>query len=89
MLSYPEKLLDILVVAIKTLPDQVVNIVRDTLTISPDNTEVVSIAVSSSNGNKAREIIATAIKSGLSEESATAAAIAGGAKKTDIAKQNN
>ena len=72
--------------AIKALPDQVVNIVRDALQISPENTEVVSIAVNSTNGDKAREIIATAIKSGISEESATAAAIAGGANKTDLAK---
>ncbi len=86
MQSYPKRILDILVVAIKALPDQVVDIVRDTLRISPDNTDVVSIAVHSSNGDKAREIISAAIKSGISEESATAAAIAGGAKKTDIAK---
>jgi hypothetical protein len=50
MKSYPEKLLDILVVAIKALPDQVVNLVRDTLRISPDNTDVVSIAIHSSHG---------------------------------------
>ena len=88
MQSYPEKILDILAVAIKALPEQVVSIVRDTLRISPDNTEVVSIAVNSSSGNKAREIISTAVKSGISQESATAAAIAGGALEADIAKAN-
>ena len=88
MLNYPERMLDILVMAIKALPDQVVNIVRDTLIISPDNTEVISVAVNSSHSDKAREIIAAAIKSGISKESATAAAIAGGAKETDLAKVN-
>jgi len=86
MLSYPDKLLDILVVAIKALPEQVVGLVRDALTISPDNTAVVSLAVSSSNSDKARDIIATAIKSGISIESATEAAIAGGAKEIDLVK---
>jgi len=88
MQSYPEKILDILTVAIIALPDQVVNIVRDALRISPDNMEVVSIAINSSSSDKAREIVAAAIKSGISIESATAAAIAGGAKQTDIVKVN-
>jgi hypothetical protein len=88
MQSYPEKILDILAVAIKALPEQVISIVRDTLRISPDNTEVVSIAVNSSSANKAREIISTAVKSGISQESATAAAIAGGALEADIVKIN-
>ncbi len=89
MQSYPERMLDILVVAIKALPEQVVSIVRDTLRISPDNTEVVSIAINSSKGEKARDIISTAIKSGISKETATAAAIAGGAKESDLAIVNN
>lgn len=86
MKSNPEKLLDILVVAIKALPDQVVNIVRDTLKISPKNADVVTVAVNSTNGNNAREIISIAIKSGISEASATQAAIEGGARQIDIVK---
>lgn len=86
MLSYPEKLLDILIVAVKALPDQVTNIVRDTLRLSSDNSGIISVAVSSSNREKTREIIATAIQSGMSKESATAAAIAGGAKLADIVR---
>lgn len=86
MMSYPEKILDILAVAIKALPDQVVNLVRDTLRISPENPDIVSIAIHSSNGGNAREIISMAIKSGISEASATQAAIDGGAKQTDITK---
>jgi len=89
MHSYPERILDIFVIAIKELPDQVVSFVRDTLRISPDNTEVVSVAINSSSGDKAREIISTAIKSGISKESATAAALAGGANEDDIAKLDN
>lgn len=86
MQSYPEKILDILVVAIKALPDQVTNIVRNTLRLSSDSTDVISVAVNSSHRAKTREIIATAIQSGISKESATAAAIAGGAKPADIVK---
>ena len=86
MKSYPEKVLDILAVAINVLPEEVIKLVRNTLRISPDNTEVISVAINSSNSNKSREIISAAIKSGISQESATAAAIAGGAKKADIVK---
>lgn len=89
MQSYPEKVLDILSVAINELPDQVLSFVRDTLRISPDNSDVVSIAINSSSSDKAREIISTAVKSGISQETATAAAIAGGAKQEDIAKLND
>jgi len=86
MLSYPEKLLDILTVAIKALPNQVSSIVSNTIKLFPNNAEeVVSTAVSSTNGKRAREIIETAIHSGVSEEQATAAAIAGGASSADIA----
>ena len=86
MQSYPEKILDILVIAVQALPDQVANIVRDTLRLSPDSSEVISTAVSHSNNESAREIVTTAIQSGMSKESATAAAIAGGAKLTDIVR---
>lgn len=84
MQSYPERLLDILVIAIKTIPNQVVNIVKNTLRISPDNSEVVSMAISSSKDDKTRQIITAAIKSGFSEEAANTAAIIGGAKESNL-----
>ncbi len=87
MLSYPEKLLDILTVAIKALPNQLTRIVTDAIELFPDSAEeVITTAVSSTSKERAREIIATAINSGVSEEQATAAAIAGGATSTDVAK---
>ena len=86
MKSYPEKLLDILVIAVKAFPDQVASTVRDTLRLSVDSSEVISVAVRSSHKEKAREIITTAVKSGMSKESATAAAILGGAKHSDIVR---
>ena len=67
-------------------PDQVANIVRDTLRLSPDSSDVISTAVSYSNNVNAREIVTIAIQSGMSKESATAAAIAGGAKLIDIVR---
>ena len=87
MSSYPEKLLDIISVAIKALPNQVANIVSDAIKLFPDDADaVVSTAVSPTKGKQSREIIESAIKSGISKEQATAAAIAGGANSNDIAK---
>ena len=88
MKSYPEKLLDILVIAVKAFPNQVANTVRDTLRLSSNSSEVISVAVRTSHKEKAREIIATAIKSGVSEDTATAAAIDGGAKHSDLVRIN-
>lgn len=90
MLSYPERLLDIVTIAIQTLPNRVASIVSDAIKLFPKKAEsVVSTAVSSAKSTSTREIIATAIKSGISKEQATAAAIAGGATSTEIAKVNH
>ena len=88
MQSYPEKLLDILVIAVKTFPEQVTSFVKDTLRLSSDDSDVISVAVSSSHREKTRDIISAAIQSGISHESATAAAIAGGANASDIARNS-
>lgn len=88
MESYPERILDILVIAITTLPNEVMNIVKNTLKLSADSSDVISTAISSSTGEQARDIITAAVHSGMSYESATAAAIAGGAKPADIVNIN-
>ena len=89
MNSFPEKIYAILSGAIKALPEQVSMFVSHTINLFPNRSEsVVTTAVTSSKPRHAQQIVASAIKAGLDEESAIIAAIAGGAKREQLAKVN-
>ena len=63
MLSYPEKMLDILTAAISAIPDQVSSLVSDTLALFPEDAEeVVTTAVSRSESHHSHSIVDAAVK---------------------------
>jgi len=89
MTSFPEKIYDILSGAIKALPEKVSYFVRNTINLFPNSSEnVVTTAVNTSKLRHAQNIVESAIKAGLDEDIAINAAIAGGAKRENLAKVN-
>jgi len=87
MSSFPEKIYAILSGAIQALPEQVSSFVRNTINLFPGSSEdVVTKAVTSSQPKHAQQIVASAVQAGLDHESAINAAIAGGAKREQLAK---
>jgi len=80
-------MLDILIGAIKAIPDQVVNLVKTTLQLFPDQSaDVIKNAVNSSHQQFDKEIVKAAMSAGVEKEFAIAAAIKGGANKDEFAK---
>lgn len=88
MLTYPDKMLDILTAAITAIPEQAVSLVKSTLALFPGEGEkVITTAISSSHSHHSQEIVDAGVDSGISEDSAIAAAIAGGADKQVFAQR--
>jgi len=87
MSSFPEKIYAILSGAIQALPEQVSSFVKSTINLFPGSSEdVVTKAVTSSKPKHAQQIVASAVQAGLDQESAINAAVAGGAKREQLAK---
>ena len=88
MVSFPEKMLSILAGIIKALPEQVVVWVKSSLKLFPEHSEqIVTTAVNSSHSAHTRDIIDAAIHAGYDEQLVMSAALAGGAKIEEIARQ--
>jgi hypothetical protein len=89
MTKFPKSIFDILSGAISALPDNVSSFVRTAVNLFPSSSEaLVEKAVHSSDNKYAQDIVDSAIKAGLDEESAINAAILGGATTEQLAKNN-
>ncbi|PCI58451.1 MAG: hypothetical protein COB35_13770 [Gammaproteobacteria bacterium] len=82
-----ETMLDILIGAIKAIPNQVVNLVKTTLQLFPDQSaDVIKNAINSSHQQFDQDIVKAAMNAGVEKELAIAAAIKGGANRDEFAK---
>lgn len=90
MKSFPEQMLDVLSGAIKAIPDQVTNFMQEALLLFPGKADTVIETTISHNSTVAtQQIIDAAVESGINENAAINAAIAGGAKQSEIAKSDH
>jgi hypothetical protein len=85
MISFPDRMIDILSGFIQAIPDQVSKWVSYTFLLFPDSGEqIVTTAVSSTNESHNQAIVDAAVNAGLDKDLAFSAAVNGGAPVSSL-----